>query len=83
MSDVMYLLTMTAVYDHGCAGVFTTREAAIAQAERFYADSDRHHTFRIDRVLLDEPIDVSGRGDPNRKNSDYLRGAWYEEEAAP
>lgn len=60
--NVVYVLTMEAVYDHGCGGVFTSRAAAEAHAQALYEDSDRHHDFRIDEVHLDTPVWLPGRG---------------------
>ncbi len=58
----IYVVTLTAVYDHGCLGVFTDLETAKAHCQNLWAESDGHHSFRIDTVTLDRPID-----------SEYLR----------
>lgn len=63
MSDI-YLITRTAIYDHGVIGVFTSLEDAKAFTERwtaehvptsewdYNADGDGHHRFRIDQYEL-------------------------------
>lgn len=61
MRPMVYIVTMYAVYDHGCGGVFETREAAEAHARALAADSDGHHDFHIGELPLDEPIWVEGR----------------------
>lgn len=60
----VWIITMTAVYDHGCAGVFTTRQAAVEHAEALNLDSDGHHDWRVEPFTLDEPIDIAGRTMP-------------------
>lgn len=44
----MYVLVPFAIYDHGVAGVFETREEAEKVAEILWRDSDGHHGWRID-----------------------------------
>ena len=56
----VYVLTITAVFDHGCCGVFTSRAAAVAHADNLFAVSDGHHTFRVDAVELDAGYEPSG-----------------------
>ncbi len=60
----LYVVTLTAVYDHGCLGVFTDLDAALAHCRAQWAESDGHHSFRIDQVALDQPImsEVLGTG---------------------
>lgn len=53
---MVYVLTMTAVYDHGCCGVFSDRISAEAHANALHAASDGHHGFRIDEMQMDAPI---------------------------
>lgn len=55
MSEPVYLLTMEGVYDHGSAGIFTTRAAATEHALALDAKSDGYHTWRIDEMVVDEP----------------------------
>jgi len=64
----LYLVTVTAVYDHGCYGVYSTLEAAKDRCEELWKKSDGHHRFRIDSVVLDEPKDYDNDvlGDPDR-----------------
>ncbi len=57
----IYVVTLTAVYDHGCFGVFTTLDAATARCRELWDVSDGHHDYRIDVLPLDTP--VSGAGD--------------------
>lgn len=57
---IVYVLTMVGVYDQGCAGVFTTFDAAHAHALELDAQSDGYHSWRIEEMLLDEPQEVSG-----------------------
>jgi hypothetical protein len=53
---VVYIVTLTAVYDHGAVGVYTTLDAAKARAAELWGESDGHHDFRIDVVTVDEPL---------------------------
>lgn len=57
----VYVLTMTAVYDQGCAGVFVSKEDAVDHARAMWEDSDGHHRFRINEVRVDAPVWLSGR----------------------
>jgi hypothetical protein len=57
----VYVVTMTALFDQGCAGVFSTKAAAVAHAEAMIADSDHHHDFRVDEMVVDSPVWLSGR----------------------
>lgn len=58
----IWLVTMVAVYDHGCAGVFSTERAAVAHAAALDAESDGHHTWRVDELRLDEPLTAEPLG---------------------
>jgi hypothetical protein len=62
----LYLVVMFAVYDHGTCGIFSTAEAADAHARSLYADSDGHHDFRVEEVVVDEPIFIGGRSMSSR-----------------
>lgn len=65
---IVYLLTMSAVYDHGSAGIFTTRETAEEHARALDARSDGHHDWRINEMLLDEPVEPDATfGNPARR----------------
>ena len=55
---IVYAVIPTAVYDHECAGVYTTLAAAEARAEHLADNSDGHHDLRIDRIELDQDIDM-------------------------
>lgn len=57
----VYVITMEAVYDHGCGGVFTTRGAAETYARALADDSDGYHDFRVEEYPIDHPVWVSGR----------------------
>lgn len=55
-SQVHWMITMEAVYDHGIGGIFTDKDAAVAHARALAADSDGHHDFRVDPVTINEPV---------------------------
>lgn len=50
---IVYLLTMTAVFDQGACGIFFERTSAERHAANLHAVSDGHHQFRIDEMELD------------------------------
>jgi hypothetical protein len=54
----VFVLVPTAVYDHGVAGVFETREAAEQAAERLWRTSDGYHAFRVDERRIGVLYDV-------------------------
>lgn len=54
---MVYLLTPTSVYDHGCLGIFTTKDAALERAARLYERSDGFHRIRVDEVPMDFEFD--------------------------
>lgn len=57
----VWIVTMVAMYDHGCGGVFTSEDAAREHAQALADDSDGHHDFRIERLRLDAPVWLDGR----------------------
>lgn len=57
----VWIVTMNAVYDHGCGGVFSSEDAARGHAQALADDSDGHHDFRIERLTLDDPVWLDGR----------------------
>lgn len=78
---MVYVVTMVGVYDHGCGGVFTTREAAEGHARAMADDSDGYHDFRIDEVPLDVPIWLdrrkpSWRGDTKIRTPEVSFEGW-------
>lgn len=77
----VYVLIATAVYDHGCMGAFTDREHAREWGERLFAQSDRHHQFRIDEFELDDPPapDEELLGNPDRATSNFTHPAIVED----
>ncbi len=52
----IYVVTLTAVYDHGCLGVFTSLDDAKNHCREMWAESDGHHNFRIDKMVLDQSV---------------------------
>lgn len=74
LREPVWLITMTAVYDHGCAGIFTSREAAVAHAQHLQCTSDGHHTFRVEPFRLNDPIDIVGRGSAERGGRRHHKG---------
>jgi hypothetical protein len=51
---VIYVVFQEAVYRHGCGGVFTTREAAVACAiDLAVNDIDNHHDYHVVPFVLD------------------------------
>lgn len=58
----VFVLVPTAVYDHGVAGVFETREAAERAAERLWRGSDGHHWFRVDECRIGVVYETYSRG---------------------
>lgn len=54
---ILYLVTMEAVYDHGCVGVYDTLDAAYERARDLFEHSDGHHSFRVEKVRLGESIE--------------------------
>ena len=41
----LFVVTLEAVYDHGCLGVFTNLEAAKTYCRNQWAQSDGHHKW--------------------------------------
>lgn len=66
----IYLVTPTAVYDHGTGGAFSRLEAARSHAEALLADSDGHHDIRIDEVELDCGVRPICLGNPSCRRRD-------------
>lgn len=58
MSEYVYLVTATGVYDHGCAAVCSTQEAAMAVAESLAARSDGYHDLRVDEMKLGATLEL-------------------------
>lgn len=56
MANYRYVLVMTAIFDAGVAGVFTTREAAEEHAKALIADSDNHHDFEVREFRQNEGV---------------------------
>lgn len=63
---LVYLLTPEGVYDHGCLGVFRTREEAEVVANYMMERSDGYHNLRIDEMMVGVPL--------NKRASNVL---WY------
>lgn len=59
---MVYIVTVTAVYDHGCVGVFSQLEDAQEHVRRLWLESDGHHGFRIEQVPVDFPLATDTAG---------------------
>lgn len=66
---LVYVLTKTGVYDHGCAGVFGSEQKAREHAKVCWDASDGYHGYRIDELKFDDPVDMTeGVSWMDRKN---------------